>query len=80
MALRQIENSILLLPLRKICTAVKGNSFFDGASGIKLSINIDNNRELFENYGFTGLSNFDFFSSDYIVRHTASLPPSFDFR
>lgn len=35
------------------------------------SINMDNNRELFENFGFTGLSNFDFFSSDYIARHTA---------
>lgn len=33
------------------------------------SINIENNRELFESFGFTGLSNFDFFSSDYIARH-----------
>lgn len=33
-------------------------------------INTTNKPELFENFKFTGLSNFDFFSSDYISRHT----------
>ena len=35
------------------------------------SINIQNNPELFEDFRFTGLSNFDFISSDYIQRHTS---------
>lgn len=39
--------------------------------GSKVSaINIGNAPELFDNFNFTGLSNFDFFSSDYIKRHT----------
>lgn len=33
--------------------------------------NIKNSPELFEDFSFTGLSNFDFFSSDYIKRHSA---------
>lgn len=33
------------------------------------SINIQNYPEIFEDFKFTGLSNFDFFSSDYIARH-----------
>lgn len=33
------------------------------------SINIQNHPELFESFRFTGLSNFDFISSDYIQRH-----------
>ena len=33
------------------------------------SINVKNNPELFSSFRFTGLSNFDFFSSDYIARH-----------
>lgn len=33
------------------------------------SINIQSNPELFESFRFTGLSNFDFISSDYIQRH-----------
>lgn len=36
------------------------------------SINMQNHPELFESFRFTGLSNFDFISSDYIQRH---LPP-----
>lgn len=36
------------------------------------SVNASNNPELFENFKFTGLSNFDFFSSDYILRNTKS--------
>lgn len=34
-------------------------------------INTTNHPDLFEDFKFTGLSNFDFFSSDYISRHTA---------
>lgn len=33
-------------------------------------INHKNSPELFDSFRFTGLSNFDFFSSDYIKRHT----------
>lgn len=33
------------------------------------SINAKDNPELFHSFRFTGLSNFDFFSSDYIARH-----------
>lgn len=33
------------------------------------AINKHNNPQLFENFSYTGLSNFDFFSSDYIARH-----------
>lgn len=33
------------------------------------SINAKDNPELFNSFRFTGLSNFDFFSSDYIARH-----------
>jgi energy-coupling factor transporter ATP-binding protein EcfA2 len=33
------------------------------------ALNEKNNSELFENFAFTGLSNFDFFSSDYIDSH-----------
>jgi len=33
------------------------------------SINIQDNPDLFEDFRFTGLSNFDFMSSDYIQRH-----------
>lgn len=33
------------------------------------SINHLNHPELFDDFGFTGLSNFDLFSSDYIARH-----------
>lgn len=33
------------------------------------SINIVNNKNLFDDFAFTGLSNFDFLSSDYIQRH-----------
>lgn len=35
------------------------------------SINIQDNPELFEDFRFTGLSNFDFISSDYIQRHSS---------
>lgn len=35
-----------------------------------IPLNITNNPNLFEDFKFTGLSNFDFFSSDYISRHT----------
>lgn len=35
-----------------------------------MPVNASNNPELFENFKFTGLSNFDFFSSDYISRNT----------
>ncbi len=34
------------------------------------AINVENSPELFNDFKFTGLSNFDFFSSDYIERHT----------
>lgn len=33
------------------------------------SLNIENHPELFESFRFTGLSNFDFISTDYIQRH-----------
>ncbi|MBQ3613440.1 MAG: ATP-binding protein [Bacteroidales bacterium] len=33
------------------------------------SINCENNPELFEDFSFTGLSNFDLLSSDFIARH-----------
>lgn len=36
-----------------------------------VAINKTNNPELFENFKFTGLSNFDLFSSDFINRHKA---------
>lgn len=39
------------------------------------SINIQDNPELFENFRFTGLSNFDFISSDYIQRHSSKTAP-----
>lgn len=35
-----------------------------------IPLNMTNNPNLFEDFKFTGLSNFDFFSSDYISRHT----------
>ncbi len=35
-----------------------------------MPVNTANNPDLFEDFKFTGLSNFDFFSSDYISRHT----------
>lgn len=34
-------------------------------------INTTNHPDLFEDFKFTGLSNFDFFASDYISHHTA---------
>lgn len=33
------------------------------------SYNYKNSKQLFDDFAFTGLSNFDFFSSDYIYRH-----------
>lgn len=33
------------------------------------AINMQNSPDIFESFQFTGLSNFDFFSSDYIARH-----------
>lgn len=33
------------------------------------SFNYSNSKQLFDDFAFTGLSNFDFFSSDYIHRH-----------
>lgn len=33
------------------------------------AINIYNSPELFEDFEFTGLNNFDLFSSDFIARH-----------
>lgn len=38
------------------------------------SINMQNHPELFESFRFTGLSNFDFISSDYIQRHLPQTP------
>lgn len=38
------------------------------------SINMQNHPELFESFRFTGLSNFDFISSDYIQRHLPKTP------
>lgn len=35
-----------------------------------MPVNTTNSPDLFEDFKFTGLSNFDFFSSDYISRHT----------
>lgn len=38
------------------------------------SINMQNHPELFESFRFTGLSNFDFISSDYIQHHLPKTP------
>ena len=37
-------------------------------NGVVTALNAKNNSELFENFKFTGLSNFDFFASDYIAQ------------
>ena len=37
-------------------------------SNVIKTINYQNSKDLFENFKYTGLSNFDFFSSDYIIK------------